>query len=61
MFVDYVFHNKINIWDVAAGILIINEAGGKVNDINKFDINNINIRASNNNIHNKMLENLNNF
>ena len=58
---DGYFHNKINIWDVAAGILIINEAGGKVNDINKFDINNINIRASNNNIHNKMLENLNNF
>ena len=35
--------------------------GGKVNNINKFDINNINIRASNNNIYNKMLENLKNF
>ena len=58
---DGYFHNKINIWDVAAGVLIINEAGGKVNDINEFDINNINIRASNNNIHNKMLENLKNF
>ena len=45
----------------AAGVLIIKEAGGKVNDINKFDINTINIRASNNNIHNKMLENLENF
>ena len=39
----------------------MNEAGGKVNDINKFEINSINIRASNNNIHNKMIENLNNF
>ena len=58
---DGYFHNKINIWDVAAGVLIIKEAGGKVNDINEFDINNINIRASNNNIHNKMLENLKNF
>ena len=58
---DGYFHNKINIWDVAAGVLIISEAGGKVNDINKFDINNIDIRASNNNINNKMLENLNNF
>ena len=58
---DGYFHNKINIWDVAAGVLIINEAGGKVNDINKFDINNIDVRASNNNIHNKMLENLENF
>ena len=58
---DGYFHNKINIWDIAAGVLIINEAGGKVNDINKYDINNIDIRASNNNIHNKMLENLINF
>ncbi len=58
---DGYFHNKINIWDIAAGVLIINEAGGKVNDIDKFDINNIDIRASNNNIHNKLLENLENF
>ena len=58
---DGYFHNKINIWDIAAGVLIINEAGGKVNDINKFDMNSINIRASNNDIHDKMLKNLNNF
>ena len=58
---DGFFHNKINIWDVAAGVLIIQEAGGKVNDINKFSDNNIDIRASNNNIYNKMLENLKNF
>ena len=58
---DGYFHNKINIWDIAAGVLIINEAGGKVNDIDKFDINNIDIRASNNNIYNKLLENLENF
>tara|TARA_B100001175_G_scaffold26900_1_gene19836 strand:+ start:637 stop:1377 length:741 start_codon:yes stop_codon:yes gene_type:complete len=58
---DGYFHNKINIWDIAAGILIINEAGGKINDINKFDMNNIDIRASNNDIYNKMLENLKNF
>ena len=58
---DGYFHNKINVWDVAAGVLIVREAGGKVNDINKFDMNNINIRASNNNIFHKMLENLKNF
>tara|TARA_B100001175_G_scaffold206574_1_gene175334 strand:- start:934 stop:1674 length:741 start_codon:yes stop_codon:yes gene_type:complete len=58
---DGYFHNNINLWDIAAGVLIIKEAGGKVNDINKFDINKINIRASNNNIYNKMLENLGNF
>ena len=58
---DGYFHNKINIWDIAAGILIVKEAGGKVNDIGKLDINNIDIRASNNDIHNKMIENLKNF
>ncbi len=58
---DGYFHNKINIWDIAAGILLVKEAGGKVNDINKFDINNIDIRASNNDIFNKMQENLKNF
>ena len=58
---DGYFQNKINIWDIAAGTLIVREAGGKVNDINKFDINNIDIRASNNNIHEKMLQNLKNF
>jgi myo-inositol-1(or 4)-monophosphatase len=58
---DGFFHNKINIWDIAAGILIINEAGGKVNDINKFKDEDINIRASNSNIYNKMLEKIKNF
>ena len=32
-----------------------------ISSINKFDIDNIDIRASNNNIHDKMLENLKNF
>tara|TARA_B100001250_G_C19786392_1_gene784381 strand:- start:879 stop:1619 length:741 start_codon:yes stop_codon:yes gene_type:complete len=58
---DGIFYNNINIWDIAAGILIIKEAGGEVNDINKFEINNIKIRASSSNIYNKMLEKLKNF
>ena len=58
---DGYFHNNINIWDVAAGKIIIEEAGGKVNDINKFDFNKINIRAGNPNIYDKMLKKLNNF
>ena len=40
---------------------MIKEAGGIVNDINKFDINNIDIKASSAAIYDKMLENLNNF
>ena len=58
---DGFFHNKINLWDIASGILMIEEAGGVVNNINKFDINNINIRASSSSINNKMLQNLKNF
>ena len=58
---DGFFHNKINIWDVAAGALLVEEAGGIVNDLNNFDANNINIRASNSAINDKMLKNLQNF
>ena len=58
---DGFFHNKINLWDIAAGALMVQEAGGIVNDINKFDPNNINIRASSGSISDKMLENLKNF
>ena len=53
--------NKINIWDVAAGALLVKEAGGIVNDLYEFDQNNIDIRASSGAINHKMLENLKNF
>ena len=58
---DGFFHNKINIWDVAAGALLVEEAGGIVNDIKKFPQNNIDIKAASASIHNEMLKNLINF
>ena len=58
---DGYFHDKINIWDIAAGKIIIEEAGGKVNNINKFRTNNIDIRAANPNIYEKMLKKIDNF
>ena len=58
---DGFFHNKINIWDIAAGVLLVKEAGGIVNDLVKFNPNNIDIRASSTAINDKMLENLKNF
>ena len=58
---DGYFHNNINIWDIAAGVLLIEEAGGKVNDINSFKLNSIDVRASSNEIHEKMIEKLLNF
>ena len=58
---DGFFHNNINLWDVAAGAIMVKEAGGIVNDLNKFDINKIHIKASSGAISDKMLENLKNF
>ena len=58
---DGYFHNNINLWDVAAGKIIIEEAGGQVNNIYNYKINKIDIRASNSNIFEKMLKNLDNF
>ena len=58
---DGFFHNDINIWDIAAGAIIVEEAGGKINDLNNYKMNNINIRAASSNIYTKMLEKLQNF
>ena len=58
---DGYFHNKINLWDIAAGILIIQEAGGTINDFRKFDVDSIDIRAASNIIYPKMMEKLVNF
>ena len=58
---DGYFHNKINLWDIAAGKIIIEEAGGKVNNIYDYKINKIDIRAGNPNIYEKMLKKLDNF
>ena len=52
---DGYFHNNIKLWDIAAGILIVKEAGGSINDISKYDDDDINIRAANSNIYTKMI------
>ena len=58
---DGFFHNKINLWDVAAGVLLVREAGGSVNDLSMFDNNNINIKASSSSINSQMLKSLEDF
>ena len=58
---DGFFHNNLNIWDLAAGILLIEEAGGKFSDFDKNKISNINLKASSSNIYAKMMENLDKF
>ena len=58
---DGFFHKNLNIWDLAAGILLIEEAGGKFSDFEKNKISNINLKASSSNIYSKMMENLDKF
>ena len=58
---DGFFQDELHLWDIAAGIILVNEAGGKINDINISKIENIKILATNNSIHEKMLEKLDNF
>ena len=58
---DGYFENNLHLWDIAAGIILVKEAGGIVNDINLTQNDNIKIRASSSSINEKMLEKLNNF
>tara|TARA_A100001015_G_C14831044_1_gene648596 strand:- start:57 stop:797 length:741 start_codon:yes stop_codon:yes gene_type:complete len=58
---DGYFQKKLNLWDIAAGILIVKEAGGIVNDIDLSINKNINIIASSADINSKLLKKLNNF
>ena len=58
---DGYFQNNLNLWDIAAGIIIINEAGGVVNKINLSKNDKIKIKASSISINEKKLEKLKNF
>ena len=58
---DGYFQKNLNIWDIAAGIIIVKEAGGKINDIKYSDDKEIKILAGSISIYDKMLEKLINF
>tara|TARA_Y100000590_G_scaffold441888_1_gene569259 strand:+ start:317 stop:1057 length:741 start_codon:yes stop_codon:yes gene_type:complete len=58
---DGYFQKKLNIWDIAAGIIIIKEAGGKLNDKDYFSTEDIKVLVGSNTIYEKMLEKLCNF
>ena len=58
---DGYFQKALNIWDIAAGIIIVKEAGGKINDINCSAIKDHQVFAASNAVYEKMIENLNNF
>ena len=58
---DGYFQKDLHIWDIAAGILLVKEAGGVVNDIDMSKDENINVLASSIEINEKLIQNLTNF
>ena len=58
---DGYFQKNLNIWDIAAGIIIIKEAGGIINEIDLSKNNNIKVLAYNSSINDKLVKNLVNF
>ena len=58
---DGYFQNNLNLWDIAAGILIVKEAGGIVNEINLSTHKNLNVMASSSEIYQKMIKIVPNF
>ena len=58
---DGYFQNNLKIWDIAAGIILIKEAGGIINDINLSKTENIKVIASSEDINAKLIEKINNF
>jgi myo-inositol-1(or 4)-monophosphatase len=58
---DGYFENDLNLWDIAAGIIILKEAGGMINEIDVSKNEKIQIRASSMAINDKLLKKLKNF
>ena len=58
---DGYFQKDLNLWDIAAGIILVREAGGIIKDFNLEDIKNVNVIASNPNITVKFNEKISNF
>ena len=58
---DGYFQNELNLWDIAAGLILVTEAGGKTNKLDHTSINNLRVNAASNAIYEKMLENLDKF
>ncbi len=58
---DGYFQYDLNLWDIAAGIILITEAGGIINDLDLSIYKNIKIVASSTDINSKLVEKLTNF
>ena len=58
---DGYFQKNLNLWDIAAGIILVKEAGGVLSEIDLSIHKNIKIVASSTNISSKLLKKLVNF
>ncbi len=58
---DGYFQKNVCLWDIAAGIIIVKEAGGVINHINLSEYKELKVIASSNNISAKFNEKLVNF
>ena len=58
---DGYFQNNLNLWDIAAGIVIVKEAGGIINEINLSSLKSIKVLASSAEINAKFIEKIDNF
>ena len=58
---DGYFQYNLNLWDIAAGIILINEAGGQINEIDLSSKKKIKVIACSSNIAPKLLKILDNF
>ena len=58
---DGYFQNDLNLWDIAAGIILIKEAGGIINNIDLNKTQNLKVIASSTDISTKFNEKLHNF
>ena len=58
---DGYFQKNLHLWDIAAGIIIIKEAGGIINDINLNNHKDVEIIASTPDINSKLIKKITNF
>tara|TARA_A100000164_G_scaffold364013_1_gene381757 strand:+ start:881 stop:1621 length:741 start_codon:yes stop_codon:yes gene_type:complete len=58
---DGYFQRELNLWDIAAGIILIKEAGGIINEIDLSQSKNLDVFASSPDINHKMMEKIINF
>lgn len=58
---DGYFQRNLNLWDIAAGIIIIKEAGGIINEIDLTSLKSIKVLASSAEINTKFIKKIDNF